>query len=49
MCGGLKEVEMWQGVREEELVTVVKMRLTLLLGRVNTKCQSKFKKKNQIL
>lgn len=38
MCGGLKEVEMWQRVREEELVIVVEMRLTLLLGKVNIKC-----------
>lgn len=38
VCGGLKEVEMWQRVREEEVAIVVEMRLTLLLGKVNIKC-----------
>lgn len=35
VCGGLKEVEVWQMVREEELVKVVEMRLTLLLEKLS--------------
>lgn len=35
----MKEVEVWQRVREEELVMVVAvMKLALLLGEVNKKC-----------